>query len=222
MIRKIGLFSLTLLMFGCGTTSTSINKTGEPKGPETTAPTERPQAYLEVSQEHMNAGLATYPSCGDSRPAADTERKNASQWSVAKRCLSLIEKYEGFEPNVHTGPAGKTLIGFGHSIGPNEKYGTITLKKARELLKEDVAAKAKAVADLIKVPVSKNEFSALVCLAYNIGEGKLSGDSTLTALNNKDYRKAADEMTTLRKANDEVNKQLVARRQSECTLFLSP
>lgn len=175
-----------------------------------------------VSDAQMAAGMATPPTCGVEKIPVDRLRKSAREWSVANACLQLIKRYEGFKAEVHTGPAGKRLIGYGHEIGASDQAGPISENQAYELLLNDVRQKASSVADFIKVPVSRNEFSALVCLAYNVGANRLKGDSTIRELNAGNYHAAADQMTTLRKANDQINQQLVERRQAECALFLSP
>jgi lysozyme len=231
--RGLGISLLLATVVGCATPSPKPVEPAKPEpvpGAEPAPNIPVPPPVLPaptpgtVSAAQMAAGMATPPTCGDRRSAAAGSRRPAREWitAVAPACLQLIKKYEAFEPRAYTGPAGKRLIGYGHTINASERFDSISLVKANALLSQDVASKASAVAEFISVPVSRNEFSALVCLAYNVGEGKLRRDSTVRQLNAKQYRKAADEMTTIRRANGKINPQLVKRRQAECSLFLTP
>ena len=69
------------------------------------------------------------------------------------------------------------------------------------------------------VPLTQNQFDALVSLTYNIGSGAFN-NSTLLKLNKGDYQGAADQFLVWNKADGKVMKGLVRRREAERALFL--
>lgn len=49
------------------------------------------------------------------------------------------------------------------------------------------------VNNVVKMPVSQNQFDALVSLTYNIGQAAFNGSTLLKKLNAKDYVGTADQ-----------------------------
>ncbi|KQD16250.1 lysozyme [Acinetobacter baumannii] len=70
------------------------------------------------------------------------------------------------------------------------------------------------------MPLTQNQFDALVSLAYNIGSGAFKGSTLLKLLNKGDYKGAADQFLVWNKAGGKVMKGLVRRREAERALFL--
>lgn len=90
--------------------------------------------------------------------------------------LALLKELETFEPKAYRCPAGKLTIGYGHVIQENEHYlrvGRITEAQATELLVRDLVRFERAVFTAIMVPLTQNQFDALVVLCFNIGPGSL-------------------------------------------------
>ena len=85
------------------------------------------------------------------------------------------------------------------------------------------------VISLVKVPLTQNQFDALVSFAFNVGSdidadtiAEGLGDSTLLKkLNRKDYLGAANEFLKWNKCKGVVSKGLTNRRTRERELFLS-
>ena len=71
------------------------------------------------------------------------------------------------------------------------------------------------------MPLTQNQFDALVCLEYNIGYGNLSKSTLLKQLNNKNYKEAAEQFAVWRLSGGKVQSGLVKRRAKEKALFLS-
>ena len=61
----------------------------------------------------------------------------------------------------------------------------ITAAEAESLLKRDLARFERAVSDLVTVPLTSDQFSALVSFTYNVGEGALASSTLLRLLNQK-------------------------------------
>ena len=120
----------------------------------------------------------------------------------------------------YVGPGGHWLIGYGHKAGvkPGMK---ISPRQAEEYLKEDLKEIETQVAKMIKVDVSNNEFSAMVCLAYNIGWGRLRKSTVLKRVNEQQWQGAGDAFLMWRMVNGKVSTHLERRRAEERELFLS-
>lgn len=134
--------------------------------------------------------------------------------------LALIKQFEGLSLKAYLDPVGVPTIGYGHTGGV--KMGdTITADQAEQFLRLDLAAAEDAVAQLVKVPINPNQFSALVSFVYNLGARSFEDSTLLRKLNAGDYARAADEFSRWVHAGNQVLPGLVARRQAEADLFRS-
>ena len=107
--------------------------------------------------------------------------------------LALIERFEGFAPEIYVCPGGWPTIGYGHVVRENERErfaDGIDETTAEELLRCDVGTAERAVLRLIRVPLADGRFDALCSFAFNLGAGALQR-STLR-------RKVRNLSTTLR------------------------
>ena len=136
---------------------------------------------------------------------------------------ALIREFEGFVANAYLCPAKVWTIGIGTTIYPNgtkiKKGDTCTLDQAHEYLAHDMIEFEKTVNDSVKVPLSQNQFDALVSLTYNIGSTAFKNSTLLKKLNAKDYAGAADQFLVWNKGGGKVLKGLVRRREAERALF---
>lgn len=115
---------------------------------------------------------------------------------------------------------GTLTIGHGHT-GPDVCIGQrITAEDAARLLAADLAEAEQAVAAGVRVPLSDNEFAALVSLAFNIGRRSFTRSTLRRRLNAGDRLGAAAEFARWSKAGGEVLPGLVRRRAAEAALFL--
>lgn len=147
----------------------------------------------------------------------------------------LIELYEGTGPvkggkcQPYVCPAGYWTIGYGSRFladgtEVNPKTKGMTLEEAETLLQTTLSKYEAAVNRLVKVPLNQNQFDALVCFVYNLGEANLGASTLLKYLNLGDYLGAADQFLVWNKGR--VNGAmvtlpgLVKRRQAERDLFL--
>lgn len=140
--------------------------------------------------------------------------------------LKLLQSFESLRLKAYKPVEGEEhwTIGWGH-YGPDVKPGmVITREKADELLRQDIAEAEQAVANLVKVQLTPNEFAALVSLVYNIGAGAFEDSTVLRKINQKDFYGAADAFRLFNKGGDplRVLEGLTRRREDERTLFLTP
>ena len=138
-----------------------------------------------------------------------------------QQCISLLKQYEGLRLKAYLGLGGHWLIGYGHSEGV-KKGMTITRLQAEQILVEDLKKFESNVARLTKVNLTENEFSALVCLAYNIGWGNLARSTLLQRVNMEDWQGAANAFLMWKNIKGIENQVLYIRRKRERELFLKP
>ena len=138
---------------------------------------------------------------------------------ISKTGLELIKRYESFSGTAYICPAGKKTIGYGHT-GQHVNDGVITEKRACEILDEDCNNAEDAVNHYVKVPLSQNQFDALVSLVFNIGAGAFKQSTLLRMLNDKYYIAAAEQFRRWVYSDKKKLDGLVTRRKAEEILFL--
>ena len=146
--------------------------------------------------------------------------------------VALVKEFEGRELAAYRCPAGHWTIGWGHTAmaGPPEVHegDRITAAKAESILNADLKRFGAEVEQLVTVPLSDNQFAALVSFVYNLGPEKLAGSTALKRLNKRDYDGAAAALEWWNKARDPdtgrlvVLKGLKRRRAAEKALYLTP
>lgn len=137
--------------------------------------------------------------------------------------LQLIERSEGFSSTVYNDVAGIPTIGYGHRVLPGESFPNgITQAQAEAILTNDVRNAEASVQRLVTVPLTQNQFDALVDFTYNLGSGNLASSTLLKDLNAGNYDAAADQILLWDHAGGKVQPGLQVRRQAEFNLFTGP
>lgn len=148
--------------------------------------------------------------------------------------LALLKNYEqgpngGFAPVAYRCPAGHPTIGWGHRMGPGDRFQQpISARVADRQLAEDLARLAPHIATALgrRPELTQSMFDAVVCLGFNIGLGALLGSTLMARLRAGNWAAAADEFLRWDKAvNPKTGKKerlagLTRRRQAERDLFL--
>ncbi|WP_276118278.1 lysozyme [Pararhizobium qamdonense] len=147
---------------------------------------------------------------------------------TSPKALDLIKRSEGCILKAYLCPANVPTIGYGHTktvTKADVKAGKrITAAEAERLLLVDLAGFEAAVRKLVKVPVTDDQFGALVSFAYNLGEGALASSTLLKRINNKDavaLIRASWMQWNKARVNGVLKplKGLTIRRQAEFDLF---
>jgi len=137
--------------------------------------------------------------------------------------LDLIKQFEGLRLQAYTDAVGLVTIGYGHEIKVGESISsTITEEEATAFLLWDTALAARAVDRLVTVPISDNQFDALVSFVFNVGSVRFASSDLLNKLNAGDYAGASDEFLKWDHAGGHVLPGLTRRRQAERDLFEKP
>lgn len=139
---------------------------------------------------------------------------------ISQRGIDLIKEYEGFSAAPYKDVAGYMTTGFGHLIKAGEVFGAISLVEAQVLLERDVAPAESCVNQHVSVPVTQEQFDALVSFVYNLGCSAFCGSTLLRKLNAGMYKEAAREFLRWDKAGGMEVKGLLIRRGKEMAMFL--
>jgi len=145
---------------------------------------------------------------------------------ISQRGLDMLKGSEGYSPTNYLCQAGKTTIGYGHVVKPGEKYKWLNEEDAENLLRQDVSWAENAVDRGVKVPLTQNQYDALVSFTFNLGVEALNSSTLLRKLNSGDYTGAADEFdrwvyfTNPKTGKKEKSNGLINRRAREKRLFL--
>lgn len=136
--------------------------------------------------------------------------------------LDLIKSFEGLRLNSYQDAVGVWTIGWG-STGPDIGPGmTWTVQECEARLLKDVSKFEMGVSKMVNVPLTSNQFSALVSFSYNVGLGNLQSSTLLRLLNASKYQEAADQLPRWNKAGGKELAGLTRRRNAERDLFLTP
>lgn len=151
--------------------------------------------------------------------------KNTPNHSLSYNGMCLLEQFEGLRLEAYLDSAGIATIGFGTIKYPNGskvKLGDKTTKaQAKEYKLHDLKEFENTVNMSVTVPLSQNQYDALVSLSYNIGSGAFKNSTLLKKLNSGDYNGASDQFLVWNKVNSKKVQGLVNRREAEQKLFLA-
>ena len=138
--------------------------------------------------------------------------------------LALLKEFEGCRLDAYrdASPARIWTCGWGATgddVGPGVCW---TQAQADERLMLDLRHFETLVDAFAPKTLSSNQYSALICFAYNVGVSALRGSSLMRKIAAGDIQGAGDEFLRWNRAGMRVLPGLTRRRQAERTLFLTP
>lgn len=132
--------------------------------------------------------------------------------------LALIEQFEGERLKAYQDGNGVWTIGYGHTQGVHcGQYESLV--DAQLALCVDISEAEDAVNGLVHVPLSKNQFDALVSFTYNEGYKRFQQSTMLKVLNAGSYVLAAAEFPKWDIIDGKPSEGLLRRRDAEQTMF---
>lgn len=150
----------------------------------------------------------------------DSQGTNGAARKTGPQGLELIKSFEGLRLQRYQDVAGKWTVGYGHLILPTERFDQpINPGTALALLKKDLRRTEQGVNSAVRVPLTQNQFDALVSFAFNLGVGALQKSTLLRLLNLRDYSGAAKQFLVWNRAGGKVVAGLTRRRTAECSTF---
>lgn len=141
---------------------------------------------------------------------------------INQKGLNLIKKWEGFRAKAYICPAGILTIGYGTTGKKVYSSLVIDKKTAESWLIKDAKKFEAVISNAVKVPLTSNQFSALVSFVYNVGGGAFTRSTLLKKLNAKNYQGACTELDRWVNGGGRKLPGLVKRRNDEQALFNQP
>lgn len=146
-------------------------------------------------------------------------------YTLSAAGFKLIAEFEGYRDKAYDDGVGVWTIGYGTIRYPNgvrvKKGDTCTKEQAEAYKKNDLITFENTVNKIVKVPLTQNQYDALVSLTYNIGAGAISSSTLIKELNKSNYKSAADQFLRWNRAGGRVLPGLTKRREKERALFLT-
>jgi len=130
----------------------------------------------------------------------------------------LLKFFEGCELVAYQDSVGVWTIGYGHTKGVTPGM-TITQEEAEQMLESELTEYEGYVEKYVTVPLTQNQFDALVVWVYNLGPTNFRNSTLLKELNSGNYNAAGTEIKRWNKAGGKVLAGLVKRREAEAELF---
>jgi len=119
-------------------------------------------------------------------------------------------------------PGEPWTCGYGHTGRDVTNGTTCDAAQAATWFKCDVAAPERAVNLMVAVPLTQNQFDALVSFAFNVGIAAEAHSTMLRKVNALDYEGAAAEFVKWDHVNGVEVPGLKRRREAERDLFNTP
>lgn len=148
-------------------------------------------------------------------------RRLASTFVLSAAGLASIEGHEAVVRKVYLDTTGTPTVCMGHTGLDLPKVGTLVSKEMCDrLTSQDVLKYSKSVGQLVKVPITQDQFDALVDFELNTGIGAFSRSGLLREINMGHCVPAASEFAKWQTSKGVVLRGLVVRRHDEATAWL--
>jgi lysozyme len=140
--------------------------------------------------------------------------------------IDLMHHFEGCRLEAYQCSAKVWTIGWGNTFYENgtpvRQGDKISQERANSLFVFVANKFAGEIKKLIKTNLTENQFSALVCFAYNVGTGNLGKSTLLKKVNaNPNDATIANEFLRWNKAGGKVLAGLTRRRTAESKLYFT-
>lgn len=132
--------------------------------------------------------------------------------------LALLKRFEACKLTSYKDEGGIWTIGYGHT-GPEVTQGMMfTPEQAEMQLKKDLQ-EFYHLDHYLSEQVNDNQWSALICLAYNIGLGGLKRSTLIRCINDGDIKGIKQNWLSWDHVEGVVSNGLLNRRKAELALF---
>jgi lysozyme len=147
-------------------------------------------------------------------------RRVAAAMVLSAAGATALVGYEGSVPVVYLDPVGIPTVCEGHTKTVTKAdVGKDMGALCTQLLKDDTADAVRDVRKVVSVPITQEQFDALVSFTFNVGGGALRSSTLLRKLNAGDCWGAGSEFPRWNKAKGRVLPGLVKRRAAERQMF---
>jgi lysozyme len=140
--------------------------------------------------------------------------------------LQKIQEWEGMRLHPYQDGAGVWTDGYGNTHGVTPHGPPITQEKASADLLNNLASAERCVSANVAVPLTDNQFAALVSFVFNVGCGSFEASTLLRYLNDDAYDEVPAQLMRWNKITvngvRQVSNGLNRRRGLECALWEDP
>lgn len=139
---------------------------------------------------------------------------------TSKKGIEVLKHFESLRLEAYQDSVGVWTIGYGHIKGV-QSGDIITESQAEEMLVEEMPEYEGYVNKAVQVPLTQDQYDALVVWTYNLGGGALRSSTLLKKLNAGEYDEVPAQMKRWNKAGGKALRGLTRRRWSEAHLWAS-
>lgn len=135
-------------------------------------------------------------------------------WDPVKQLYLPYKDYKGF-----------LTLGCGHLVKPGENFSAgVTEERVAQIFAADLTPLEEAIAEHVKVPLTQNQFDALISFGFNCGKGALSPktNTAIRMLNLGKYELVPKFLEPWNKSDGVFDANLLNRRKAEGALFATP
>jgi lysozyme len=130
--------------------------------------------------------------------------------TISEEGKSLIKKFEGCELTAYKCAAGVPTIGYGHIKGVS-MGDTITQEQADEMFNHEMHEYETYVNTAVTVPLSQNQYDAIVSWVFNLGNGNLLASTMLKVINSGDHAGVPAQIKRWNKAGGKTRKRIIGQ-----------
>ena len=147
---------------------------------------------------------------------------------ICEKATELILEHFVFRSVAYFDHSGVARIGFGHFGSDVQKKDVgrtvITEERAEQFLQSDISTVAFFIRNCVLVPLTDNQYAALVSLVFDIGYDRFRLSKLFLSLNQKEYRRSALQFSKLTIIGPHCDDyfEILQRREAEKELFLTP
>lgn len=144
---------------------------------------------------------------------------------LSDRGIAFIKQWESCSLKAYLCSAGVWTIGWGHTGAEVTRTTTWSQAKADFTFLEDVREYENIVDKYVTVPLTQNQYDALVAFAFNVGGANFRMSTLVRKVNGRDFNGAQAQFKRWNKAFDPKRnmhvsiKGLTNRREAERQLF---
>jgi lysozyme len=142
------------------------------------------------------------------------QRIGAIVLSLSALGVAGMVAHEGMRRVAYVDPVGVVTVCAGHT-GTAQLGQVKTPAECEALLKEDVKESEQAIRRLVRVPLTQDQFDALVSFTFNVGSGNLAKSTLLKKVNASDCWGAGAEFMRWVNGGGRELPGLVKRRANE-------
>ena len=152
---------------------------------------------------------------------------------ISSTGLAAIKEWEGFENKMYIDSGGAPTIGVGHLLTVSERRSGklyisgevvryadgLTDAQVNQILLQDTASVQNTVSSAVIVPLTQNQFDALVSFCLNVGDRAFRNSTLLRLLNLGKYDEVPAQLRRWVNDNGVKVPGLVNRREKEILLW---